>query len=363
MKEICEDQQKLLEAASKAHGLITMYLARAALLDLSDQMIRRHLDDLERKGYLRSGYVPQPEEWGDRLVKLYHTTKPFEPGGESGAAYLKRTKERQAKSEHPRRWKKGQTLPLPGRLWHDQVSASLMVAYGGPGSMFDFDFNRGSPPISMLKVCDGIAMLANGVRLALEVERMVRRTEAAWEKDRFAGLPISVHAWAGADPRNAHLLVTPVRLGEGLRRVIKRCDMTAGGRRAQGYYWLPYEDPWSDAVWVSLNGDTRPPLPGIRTMRAKSPRHLAAVADLKARRQAAAQARDNQATIEGGGVPETPDARKERLKRNKAKRTLLEMIERLRLGVGTGKPPGAKHALLPRTLEQHVRPNPGDSGA
>lgn len=342
MKPISEDQQRLLDVASHAHGLITIYAARAKLLDLSEQMIRRHLDALVKKGYLGSGYVPQPEEWGDRLVKLYYTLKPAEEGKESGAAYLKRTKERQARSKKPKPWKKGQTLPLPGRLWHDQTAVALLSAFGGPGTKFDFDFNRGAPPVTLMKISDGIAVLPNAIQLALEVERMRRRSANAWKKDILTGILPSIHVWAAARAGNAHLIVTPMRLRGDLKRVVRECTMDSGGKRASGYYWLPTEDPWADAVWESLGGIVKESLSGVRTMREMSPRHLAAVAELRMRRESAAKARERRAAVAKSADSENVAERKCVPGSEEAKRRFYALIG----SMGHGRPLAGKPARV-----------------
>lgn len=243
----------VLNIARRNGGLIDLAMALALFPAVRPRTVRQLVEDLEKQGALRSGWVagewPARKVWVDRPAQRhYFADVQLVPG-------------------------KTPTLTMGDKFIHKMTAAELVVGLTARDRLGEALFDRELERIAGHSAPDGHIVLQDGSLLILELERMIGQSWEHWAKEGEIGDSIAAHMRSNA--RSRYIVCAPRKYLLHLRAAVIKAD----GHRflgdpppippGSGCWVVTTENHRADLVWCSFGaaGAEDRVMPGIASVR------------------------------------------------------------------------------------------------
>ncbi|TAN02640.1 MAG: hypothetical protein EPN36_16195 [Rhodanobacteraceae bacterium] len=244
----------VLHIARRNGGLIDLAIALALLPEVRPRTVRQLLEDLEKRGALRSAWVsgvwPARKVWVDRLAqRRYFADVPLG---------------------------KTPSLVMGDKFIHKMTAAELVIGLTAHDQLGDAKLDCELERIAGRPVPDGYVIRQDGSLLRLELERMSGQSWELWTRTGEIGDSIAAHIRSNANSR--FIVCAPERHLAHLPEAVILADQNRYGGRPPplppdaGCWIVATEDHRADLEWCSFNpggGESRG-IAGISSIRSSA---------------------------------------------------------------------------------------------
>lgn len=264
----------LLHIARRNGGLIDRDISLALLPAVRPRTLRQLLEDLEKRGALRSAWVsgewPSRKVWMDRMAQRSYL---------AGVAILPG---------------KAPSADMGDKFMHRMMSTELVVGLTDPDRLEDARLDYELERTQGRSAPDGHLVLRDGSRLLLELERMIGQSWEHWANAGEIGDSIAAHMRSNASSR--YLVCAPKHHLLHLPEAVVQADRRRYGGRppslppGAGCWIVSTEDHRADLEWCSFgaeDGESRH-IAGISSIRRTARARLAVQPRIPATRVAQA---------------------------------------------------------------------------